>query len=124
MTVQEDLKLIGVVKTATRMIPMKHMQAIELQKRRNRVGLVRRKEEGDCGILVFALIDRERRYFICSESNMSDGKPNVRRRLRLRQESEDLDAERDSITLIIDQSKACELYYTYCTMDDRHNRCR
>ena len=107
MTVQEDLKLIGVVKTATRMIPMKHLQAIELEKRRNRVGLVRRKEEGDCGILVFALIDRERRYFICSESNMSDGKPNVRRRLRLRQESEEPNAELDSITLIIYQLKAC-----------------
>ena len=124
MTVQEDLKLIGVVKTATRIFPMKRLQAIELQKRGNRVGLVRRKEEGDCSILVFALIDYERRYFICSESNMSDGNPNVRRRLRFRQESEDLDAEPDNITLIIDQSKSCELYYTYCALVDRHNRCR
>ena len=43
-------------------------------------------------------MDRERRYFICSGSNISDGEPNVRRRLR--QESEELKAKLDSITLL------------------------
>ena len=84
---------------------MKYLQAIELQKRGDRVGLVRRKKEGDCDSLEFSWIDRERRYFICSGSNMSDGEPNVKRRLR--QESEEPNAELDSITLIIYQLKAC-----------------
>ena len=54
-------------------------------------------------------MDRERRYFICSGSNVSDGEPNIRHRLR--QESEELNAEPDSITLINDQPITCELYY-------------
>ena len=36
------------------MFPIKNKQAIELQKRGDRVGLVRRKEEGDCGLLAFS----------------------------------------------------------------------
>ena len=36
------------------------------------------------------------------------GEPNIRRRLR--QESEQINADPDNITLIIDQPKACELY--------------
>ena len=45
---QEGLKFIGVVKTTTKKYPMKYFQAIELQKRGDRIGLVRRKkvEEG------------------------------------------------------------------------------
>ena len=120
--VQEGLKFIGVVKTATKMFPLKHLQSIELEKRGDRVGLIRRKEEGDCDLLAFAWMDRERRYFICSGSNMSDGEPNIRHRLR--QENEEENAEPDNMTLIIDQPKACELYYNCCAMIDRHNRCR
>ena len=90
---REGLKFIGVVKTATRKYPMKHFQAIELQKRGDRVGLVRRKKdgEGECDLLAFAWMDRERRYFICSGSNMSEGLPNIRQRLR--QEDEEPNAE-------------------------------
>ena len=48
----------------------------------DRVGLVKRKKKGDCDVLVFSWMDRERRYFVCSGSNVSDGEPNIRRRLR------------------------------------------
>ena len=75
-----------------------------------------------CDILAFAWIDRERRYFICSGSNMSEGLPNIRQRLR--QEDVDPNAEPELLTLVIDQSKTCELYYACCIMVDRHNRCR
>ena len=53
---QESLKFIGVVKTATRKYEMTHFQAIELQKRGDRIGLVRRKKEGkgECDLLAFA----------------------------------------------------------------------
>ena len=119
---QEGLKFIATVKTATKMFPMKHIQSIELQKRGDTVGLVRRKEESDYDLLAFTWIDRERMHFICLGSSMSDGEPNIRRRLR--QKSEELNAEPDNITLIIDQPKTCELYYNCCAMVDRHNRCR
>ena len=63
---QECLKFIGVVKTAHRKFPLTHLQSIELQKRGDRVGLVRRKKEGegDCDLLAFAWMNIERRYFI------------------------------------------------------------
>ena len=53
---------------------------------------------------------------------MSDGEPNIRQRLR--QESEEDNAEHDNMTLIIDQPKAYELYYNCCAMIDRHTNCR
>ena len=95
---------------------------IDFEKRGDRVGLVRRKEEGDCGLLVFSYMDRERMNFVCSGSNMLNREPNIRRILR--QESEDINAEPESITLVIDQPKSCELYYTCYDMVDRHSRCR
>ena len=72
--------------------------------------LVWRKEKGDCDLLAFSWTDRERRYFACSGSNTSDGESNKRRRLR--QENEEINAEPESFTLVIDQRKVCELYYT------------
>ena len=51
-----------------------------------------------------------------------DGESNVKSRLR--QENEELNAESDSITLIIDQPKACEVYYTCCALVYWYNRCR
>ena len=72
-------------------------------------------------MLVFTWMDRERRYFVCSGSSMSDEEPIIRRRLR--QESEEINAEPESLNLFINQPKACELHYTCCTMVDRYNRC-
>ena len=120
---QEGLKFIGAVKTAHKKFPLNFFQSIELKKGRDRVGLVRRKKlgEGECDLLAFAWIDRERRYFICSGSNMSGGLPNTRQRLR--QEVEEPNTEPELLTLVIDQPKECELYYACCTMVDRHNRC-
>ena len=98
---------------------MKHFQSIELGKRRDTVGLVRRKKEGEgeCDLLAFAWMNRERRYFICSGANMSEDLPNIRQRLR--QEDEEPNAEPERLTLVIDQPKACELYYACCAMVDR-----
>ena len=102
------------------MFPMKYLHVIESEKRGDKVVLVRRKEEDDCDLLAFAWIYREKRYFICSGSNISDGELNIRRRLR--QESGEIIAELESLTMVIDQPKAYELYYTCCAMVDRHNR--
>ena len=72
-------------------------------------------------MLVFTWMDRERRYFVCSVSSMLDEEPNIRRKLR--QESEKINTEQESLNLFINQPKACELYYTCCAMVDRYNRC-
>ena len=72
--------------------------------------------EGGCDFLIFAWLDRERRYIICSKLYMSDGMPNIRSRLR--QESERPHAEPETLTLVINQSQAYELYYNCCDIVD------
>ena len=67
-------------------------------------------------------MDREWKYFICSDSNMSECLPDIRQKLR--QEDEDPNAEPEHLTLVIDQQNACELYYACWAMVNRHNRCR
>ena len=122
MVVQERLKFSGVVKTATNKHPMNHLKSIGIQKRGDRVCLVIRENEGYCDLLVFAWMDRERKYFICFGSNLSEGLPNIRSRLP--QEIEEPDAKPKSLTLVTDQPQACKLYYNWCVVVDRHNRCR
>ena len=101
---------------------MKDLKVIEINKRGDRIRLVRRENDGTCDLLAFAWMDRERTYFICSESNILERLPNIRSRRR--QESEKLNTEPENLTLVIDQSKACELHYTSCAMVDHHNCCR
>ena len=62
------MKFIGVVKTTHRKFPLKHFQSMELQKREDRIRLVRRKKEGEGegDLLVFTWMDRERIYLIVS----------------------------------------------------------
>jgi len=48
--------------------------------------------------------------------------PNIRQRLY--QEDEEPNSEPELLTLVIDQPKACELYYACYVMVDRYNRCR
>ena len=93
-----------------------------MQKEEYRVRLVRRKEVGYCNFLVFVWMDCKRKYSICSGSNMSDGVPNTRSILH--QKNEEPTAKLDNINLVIDQSKAYELYYSCCAIVYRHNHCR
>ena len=65
------LKFIGVVKTATRSYPWKHLNAIQLHERGDRHGMHHQAtEEGLPSLLAFTLLDRTRRYFIASCSNL------------------------------------------------------
>ena len=79
--------------------------------------MVRRKEEGDCNLLIFSWIDREGRYFTCSGSNMLDGEPNIR--TRFRQDSDEINAEPESLTLVVNQP-----YNICCVMVNHHNLSR
>ena len=38
--------------------------------------------------------------------------------------NEELNTEPEQLPLVIDQPKACELYYVCCVMVNRHSRCR
>ena len=101
---------------------MKYLHGIELKKREGRVWLIRRREEGDCDVLTFAWVNRERRYFICLGSNMSEDESNIWRGFR--QESDKINTELQNLTLVIDQPKVYELYYNWCAMIYCRNCCR
>ena len=118
------LKFVGVVKTATKKFPMKHLSSVKLKERGDTYGMVRRKtaNSDECDLLAYVWMDRDRRYFIASGSSMAEGKPYKRRRLR--QVSEEDNAEPEHVDLEVRQPKASELYYSACAMVDRHNRCR
>ena len=65
-------------------------------------------------MLAFAWMDREKKYDISPGWKMSEGLPNIRSKLR--QKNEELNAKPEQLTLVIDQPKACELYYACCVM--------
>ena len=68
------LKLIGVVKIATRKYPMAYLSSQELDKRGDRYGLVKRnKIPHGCDLLAYLWMDQYRRYFIASGSSMYYG---------------------------------------------------
>ena len=118
------LKFVGVVKTATKKFPMRHLSSVELEERGDTYGMVRRKtpNSNECDLLAYVWMDRDRRYFIASGSSMAEGKPYNRRRLR--QVNEEANADPEHVDLEVRQPKASELYYSACAMVDRHNRCR
>ena len=68
-----ELRLIVVVKTATKKFPMKYLSEIEMQSRGERSGLVMNGNEGGPSLLAFVWMDRDRRYFISSASSLEEG---------------------------------------------------
>ena len=72
------LRFIGVVKTATKRYPMKHLSQIELENRGDRRGLIMYDNDSKPSLLAFCWMDRDRRYFIASGSSLSPGIPHVR----------------------------------------------
>ena len=65
---------IGVVKTATKTIPMAYLSSIELDEGRGqRVGVVL-KTNGVPTMMAYVWMDRDRRYFISTASLLQDEK--------------------------------------------------
>ena len=74
-------------------------------------------------LMTFVWLDRERRYFISSCSNVSEGREYTRKRWR---QVTDVNLNRDAehVEFTIPQPKAAEIYYTCCSKIDYHNRDR
>jgi hypothetical protein len=115
------LKFIGVVKTATRMFPMKYLSEIELAERGDRKGIVANDTHGNVQLLAFVWMDRDRRYFIASGSSLQEGTPYIRDRWR---QVGDDNALPERVRLVVPQPKAAEVYYNCCARVDQHNRDR
>ena len=79
---QVGLRFIGVVKTATKKFPMEYLKNIVLNNKGDRHGVVLRDQGPGQQIkmMAFVWVDRERRYFVCSASNLSEGQPYSRGR--------------------------------------------
>ena len=114
------LRFIGVVKTATKRFPMKHLSGLELRDRGDCVGLVSKGVDGQPSLLPFVWMDRNRRYFIATGSSLQAGKTYSRKRWR--QEDEEEDAPPNKVELFVPQPKAAEKYYSTCGLIDQHNR--
>ena len=117
------LRFIGVVKTATRDFPYKHLSEHEFSGRgqftclvHNGVGV------NDPDLLAFAWVDRDRRYFVSTCSNMRMCNPIVRYRMRQLQQDENTAPEK--VRLEIAQPNCSALYYSNCGCVDQHNRAR
>jgi hypothetical protein len=76
------LRFIGVVKTATKRFPLKHLSGLELRDRGGCVGLMSKRIDGQSSLLAFVWMDRNRRYFIATGSCVQAGKTYSRNRWR------------------------------------------
>jgi Transposase IS4 len=112
------LKFIGVVKTATRMYPMKNLSMRELAERGQRVSLVARDFNGNVQMMAMMWLDRNRQFFIATTSTTLEGRPYSRTRWR------QLEKGPARVDLVVPQPEVAEMYYSTCAQIDRHNRCR
>jgi hypothetical protein len=111
------LRLIGVIKTATRRYPWNYLNNVEMEQRGNRLGLVSKD------FLAFLFVDRDRRYFIATAGSLANG--TAINRMRWRQLANvESNADPERVQIIIPQPKAAEMYYSTCAKIDNHNRDR
>jgi Transposase IS4 len=116
------MRFIGVVKTATKRFPMRHLSNLEFTSRGERKGLVSKNADGRPHLMAYVWLDRERRYFISSAYSLQEGAPFVRNRWR--QVEQDRFTPPENQELTIPQPQCCELYYSCCARVDQHNRDR
>jgi hypothetical protein len=111
------VRFIGVVKTATSSSPMKLLQSKVLPSRGDRESRVHRRD-GKISAMAVVWDDRGRRYFISTASSVVKGAMCGRTRWR------QLEGSAQRVTVEVKQPHVAELYYSSCSMIDRHNRCR
>ena len=117
------LLFIGVVKTATKLFPMRYLSKIELVNRGDRPGIITEDADGLPSLLAFTWIDRDRRYFIASCSSLTEGQPYIRERWR-QVGREDPNADPEKVELHIPQPKIAKKFYSTAARVDQHNRDR
>ena len=102
------LRFIGVVKMATKKIPMLYLSNLELVQRGDYKGLVARGTDGQPTMLLFVWMDRDCRYFIASASSLDSGI--LYSWNRWCQVLLELDVLPENMELTIPQPKATEVY--------------
>lgn len=118
------MRFTGVVKTATRGFPYAHLSSLQFGGKGEWRGL-HHKGNGtlqDPDLTAFAWVDRDRRYFISTHSNLREAVP--LQRTRWRQLNPDTNEEPVRQTISIKQPQCSKRYYDRCGMIDRHNRTR
>ena len=118
------LRFTGVVKTVTKGFPYAHLSSLQFGGKGEWKGL-HHKGNGtlaDPDLVAFAWVDRDRRYFISSHSNLREAPP--LQRMRWRQLNPDTNEEPVRQTISIKQPTCSKRYYERCGMIDHHNRTR
>jgi hypothetical protein len=96
---------------------MKLLQSKVLPSRGDWKSYVHRRD-GKIAAMAVVWVDRERRYFISTASSVVEGAMCSRTRWR------QLEGGAQRVTVEVKQPHVAELYYSSCSMIDRHNRCR
>jgi hypothetical protein len=123
MLLAVGMRMIGVVKTATKQFPMAHLTNLEMTQRGDRLGLVAYDAITKLpNMLAFVWVDRERRYFIATTGSVGEGQGIIRQRMR--QVVDDGITPPTMVTINIRQPIAAEEYYKCCGKIDQHNRDR
>jgi hypothetical protein len=110
------VRFIRVVKTATSSYPMKLLQSKLLPSRGDWKSYVHRRD-GKIAAMAVVWDDRGRRYFISTASSVLEGAMCSRTRWR------QLEGGAQRVTVEIKQPHVAELYYSSCSVIDRHNHC-
>eukprot|EP00977_Amphora_coffeiformis_P022944 scaffold11978_cov153-Amphora_coffeaeformis.AAC.1 len=118
------LRFIGVVKTATRGFPMKQLTSSQFGGRGQWKSFFHSGNGtlSDPDLISFAWVDRNRRYFVSTVSNLREAAPISR--TRLRQVDQEPNAAPEPVHLSIRQPQASKIYYDNCGRIDQHNRIR
>jgi Transposase IS4 len=119
---KHNIRLIGVVKTATRSFPKQYLLTVELRGKGDYHGIVSKVENGKPALIVFVYCDRDRRYFIASGSHIGLGE--LITRYRWRQVVDDEYADPEKVEVVLPQPLASQLYYDAAATIDHHNRDR
>ncbi len=119
---RNGLRLIGVVKAATRGYPKPFFTSVELQNRRDFVALRSNATENNPELGAMVWIDKVRQYFISIAGSFVWGIPY--QQCRWRQVNQEPNAAPQQVMFTIRQPKIAEMYYTTCGAIDRHNRLR
>ena len=118
------LQFIGVVKTATRKFPHQCLQACELEERGSfKASFHHKTHESDPDTMAFIWMDRDRRCFVSTCSNLRDADPIIRTRWRQVSPVED-NEDPVPVTLSVPVPNCAQLYYDNCGKIDQHNRIR
>ena len=105
---RNDLRFIGVVKTATRGYPKPFLTSVELQNRGDFVALWSNATENSSEHGAMLWMDKERRYFISTAGSFEWG--TLYQRCRWRQVNQEPNAAPQQVMFTIPQPKIDEMY--------------